>query len=158
YAARSREQLEDALRKLATGAEPTTPDEDIEFQPHANVDEWEIDIYARNGWPREYRAVREFVEFLSELPGPFLPPPRDLTGQALDGFIKEFHPLLWELKLATLLGMGGAGAPAYQKWLDVWREPAAEKYIVANGDESEPGTFKDREIMLRLPHLLVEGV
>ena len=54
--------------------------------------------------------------------------------------------------------MGGAGAPAYQKWLDVWREPAAEKYIVSNGDESEPGTFKDREIMLRMPHLLVEGV
>jgi NADH:ubiquinone oxidoreductase subunit F (NADH-binding) len=54
--------------------------------------------------------------------------------------------------------MGGAGAPAYQKWLDVWREPAGEKYIVSNGDESEPGTFKDREIMLRMPHLLVEGV
>ena len=56
--------------------------------------------------------------------------------------------------------LGGAGAPAYGKWLDVWRATSdtGEKYIVCNGDESEPGTFKDREILLRMPHLVVEGV
>jgi NADH:ubiquinone oxidoreductase subunit F (NADH-binding) len=54
--------------------------------------------------------------------------------------------------------MGGAGMPAYQKWLDVWQQPGTEKYVVCNGDESEPGTFKDREILLRMPHLVVEGV
>src|SRR5262245_63702978 len=54
--------------------------------------------------------------------------------------------------------MGGAGAPAFGKWFDVRQQPGPEKYIVANGDESEPGTFKDRELMLRLPHLVVEGV
>ena len=54
--------------------------------------------------------------------------------------------------------MGGAGVPAYRKWLDVWQAAGDEKYIVCNGDESEPGTFKDREILLRMPHLVVEGV
>src|SRR5262245_2205098 len=54
--------------------------------------------------------------------------------------------------------MGGAGAPAFGKWSDVRQQPGPEKYIVANGDESEPGTFKDRELLLRHPHLVVEGV
>jgi NADH:ubiquinone oxidoreductase subunit F (NADH-binding) len=54
--------------------------------------------------------------------------------------------------------MGGTGASAYRKWLDVWREPSAEKYVIANGDEGEPGSFKDRELMLRAPHLVIEGV
>ncbi|MGL4423226.1 MAG: NADH-ubiquinone oxidoreductase-F iron-sulfur binding region domain-containing protein, partial [Gemmataceae bacterium] len=57
-----------------------------------------------------------------------------------------------------LLGMGGAGVPAFRKWFDVWTASGDEKYIVCNGDESEPGTFKDREIFLRMPHLVVEGV
>jgi NADH:ubiquinone oxidoreductase subunit F (NADH-binding) len=54
--------------------------------------------------------------------------------------------------------MGGAGVPAYRKWLDVWQADGDEKYVVCNGDESEPGTFKDRELLLRTPHLVVEGV
>ena len=54
--------------------------------------------------------------------------------------------------------MGGAGVLAFTKWSDVWQQPGREKYVVANGDESEPGTFKDRELMLRLPHLVVEGM
>ena len=48
--------------------------------------------------------------------------------------------------------------PAADKWKDVYRREEPVKYIVANADESEPGTFKDREIMLRTPELLVEGV
>jgi NADH:ubiquinone oxidoreductase subunit F (NADH-binding) len=54
--------------------------------------------------------------------------------------------------------LGGAGVPAYEKWLKLRKESGTKKYVVANGDESEPGTFKDRELMLRFPHLVVEGL
>jgi NADH:ubiquinone oxidoreductase subunit F (NADH-binding)/NADH:ubiquinone oxidoreductase subunit E len=159
FAGRSRELLEEILRRLVGGKTPTQPDEDASYAVGTNdAGAWEIDVYARERWPRDYRAVKKFVDFLKELGKPFGPPPRELGGKDLDAHVKQFHPMLSELKAAGLLGMGGAGAPAYQKWLDVWREPAGEKYIVANGDESEPGTFKDRELMLRTPHLLVEGV
>jgi NADH-quinone oxidoreductase subunit F len=57
---------------------------------------------------------------------------------------------------ATLLGRGGAGFPAGVKWgfcpPGVW-----PRYVVVNGDESEPGTFKDRRLMERDPHQLIEG-
>ncbi|MCD9625743.1 NADH-quinone oxidoreductase subunit NuoF [Rhabdothermincola salaria] len=62
-----------------------------------------------------------------------------------------------EVKTASLLGRGGAGFPAGVKWgltpADVW-----PRYLVVNGDESEPGTYKDRLLMERDPHQLIEGV
>jgi NADH-quinone oxidoreductase subunit F len=62
-----------------------------------------------------------------------------------------------EVKTASLLGRGGAGFPAGVKWgfcpPGVW-----PRYLVVNGDESEPGTYKDRILMERDPHQLVEGV
>ena len=61
-----------------------------------------------------------------------------------------------EVKAASLLGRGGAGFPAGVKWgfcpPDVW-----PRYLVVNGDESEPGTYKDRLLMERDPHQLIEG-
>jgi NADH-quinone oxidoreductase subunit F len=61
-----------------------------------------------------------------------------------------------DVRDATLLGRGGAGFPAGLKWgfmpPDVW-----PKYLVVNGDESEPGTYKDRLLMERDPHQLIEG-
>ena len=57
-----------------------------------------------------------------------------------------------------LQGRGGAGFPAGIKWKAVRNNPPGERYVVCNADEGEPGTFKDREIMLRRPHLLVEGL
>ena len=74
--------------------------------------------------------------------------------------------LLDELRDADLRGLGGAGIPAVQKWRDLRdavrtarrREEDDRAFIVVNGDESEPGTFKDRELLLRAPHLIVEGV
>ena len=75
-------------------------------------------------------------------------------------------PLLGELKAANLRGMGGAGIPAVQKWNDVrdavrnarQRGGNDTAFVVVNGDESEPGTFKDREILLCAPHTVVEGI
>jgi NADH-quinone oxidoreductase subunit F len=62
-----------------------------------------------------------------------------------------------EVKAASLLGRGGAGFPAGTKWgfcpPGVW-----PRYLVVNGDESEPGTYKDRLLMERDPHQLIEGV
>lgn len=71
-----------------------------------------------------------------------------------------------KVKNAVLLGMGGAGGQAFKKWQEVSEalierrqtESEACSYVVCNADESEPGTFKDRELMLRTPHLVVEGV
>ena len=61
-----------------------------------------------------------------------------------------------EVKNATILGRGGAGFPAGNKWgltpAEVW-----PRYLVVNGDESEPGTYKDRLLMERDPHQLIEG-
>src|SRR5262249_7802730 len=123
---------------------------------------WDINVYGKDGTAPTYGAVRKFVQFLEDCEGrrePFGEPPR-LGGEELDKYVEEHHPLLWELcsKRAARLGMGGAGAPTYQKWLDVWQQAGPEKYVVCNGDESEPGTFKDRELLLRLPHLVIEGV
>jgi NADH:ubiquinone oxidoreductase subunit F (NADH-binding)/NADH:ubiquinone oxidoreductase subunit E len=93
--------------------------------------EWKIDPY----WGRvpSYDLVRNYVHN----PDP-------------DGVIKK-------LEVSTLRGMGGARFPTFRKWSAVRAAPGSVKYVVVNGDESEPGTFKDREIFRRAPHTLVEG-
>ena len=63
-----------------------------------------------------------------------------------------------ELETSGLQGRGGAGFPTFIKWNGVRRQGEKERYIVLNADEGEPGTFKDREVMLRRPHLVVEGL
>jgi NADH:ubiquinone oxidoreductase subunit F (NADH-binding) len=63
-----------------------------------------------------------------------------------------------ELEASGLAGRGGAGFPAHVKWNGVRRQPVTERYVVLNADEGEPGTFKDREVMLRRPHRVVEGL
>ncbi|HYI61061.1 MAG TPA: NADH-quinone oxidoreductase subunit NuoF [Acidimicrobiales bacterium] len=70
---------------------------------------------------------------------------------------KRPDEVVGEVKTASLLGRGGAGFPAGVKWgfcpPGVW-----PRYLVVNGDESEPGTYKDRILMERDPHQLIEGV
>ena len=62
-----------------------------------------------------------------------------------------------EVKTASLLGRGGAGFPAGVKW-GFCPPGVFPRYLVVNGDESEPGTYKDRILMERDPHQLIEGV
>jgi NADH:ubiquinone oxidoreductase subunit F (NADH-binding)/NADH:ubiquinone oxidoreductase subunit E len=93
--------------------------------------DWKIDPY---GGEPTYEAIRQYVET------------RDADG------------LLKKLEVSTLRGMGGARFPTFRKWSAVRGAPGAVKYAVVNGDESEPGTFKDRELLRRAPHLVVEGV
>lgn len=99
---------------------------------------WKIDPY--DGDPR-YEAIEKLVAT------------RDSAGR-----LAGIDDLLAELKTSTLSGMGGARFPTHAKWESVRAEEAPVKYVVCNGDECEPGTFKDRELLRRAPHLLVEGM
>jgi formate dehydrogenase beta subunit len=62
------------------------------------------------------------------------------------------------LQDSGLRGMGGAGFPAGRKWDLVAAQEATPKYVICNADESEPGTFKDRQILAEQPHLVLEGM
>ena len=63
-----------------------------------------------------------------------------------------------EISKSNLRGLGGAGFPAGRKWSFIPKETTRPKYLVVNADEGEPGTFKDRYIMERDPHALLEGM
>lgn len=62
------------------------------------------------------------------------------------------------LKLSGLRGRGGAGFPTGTKWSFINRDAPGQKYVVCNSDEGEPGTFKDRQILLNNPHQVIEGM
>jgi len=96
---------------------------------------------------------------------------RDLTKldeyEAVGGYASlrkalgmERQAVLDELLAANVRGRGGAGFPMGRKasFLPKPGDTPNPIYLVANADESEPGTFKDRELMLRVPHMFVEGV
>ncbi len=61
------------------------------------------------------------------------------------------------VKQSGLRGRGGAGFPTGLKWSFMPTENSRPHYLCCNADESEPGTFKDREIMRWTPHALIEG-
>jgi len=104
--------------------------------PHQHADRgpsgWQIDVY--NGQPT-YDALRLLAE----------------KKRDPDAIIKS-------LETAGLRGMGGAGFPTFRKWATVRGVQDDVKYVICNADESEPGTFKDRELMRRAPHLLIEAM
>src|SRR5271154_2212801 len=64
------------------------------------------------------------------------------------------------VKRSNLRGRGGAGFPTGMKWsfVPMGKDASHPKYLVANADEMEPGTFKDRALMERDPHQLIEGM
>ena len=66
--------------------------------------------------------------------------------------------ILFELKESGLKGRGGAGFPTATKWMLTAAANAQKKYIVCNADEGEPGTFKDRVLLLEYPELVFEGM
>jgi NADH:ubiquinone oxidoreductase subunit F (NADH-binding)/NADH:ubiquinone oxidoreductase subunit E len=82
------------------------------------------------------------------------------TYDAVRKFVKERDAaaVIAALKASALRGLGGAGFPTGMKWEIVRNALGAQKYIVCNADESEPGTIKDRFIMENLPHLVIEGM
>jgi formate dehydrogenase beta subunit len=111
---------------------------------------WRIDPYQRTtdgdgAQARLYSGARSIAEKLKVAAGD---PDRSAVRKSV----------LAEIEQATLRGMGGAGTPAVQKWRDVMEARGDEKYVVCNADESEPATFKDRELLLRTPDLIIEGM
>lgn len=82
------------------------------------------------------------------------------TSYAMLAKAKQMGPLevIEQIKSSGLQGRGGAGFPAHFKWTSVRQQPETERYVICNADEAEPGTFKDRETMLRQPHKMLEGL
>ena len=74
----------------------------------------------------------------------------------IDGKITH-SKILNEIKVSGLRGLGGAGFPTFKKWEIVSSENGI-KYVAVNGDEGEPGTFKDRFYLEKDPHRVLEGM
>jgi NADH-quinone oxidoreductase subunit F len=80
--------------------------------------------------------------------------------KSVEKALKSMTPdeVMEEVKKSGLRGRGGAGFPSGMKWSFLDRKSNKPRYLVCNADESEPGTFKDRFLMEKIPHLLVEGL
>ena len=70
----------------------------------------------------------------------------------------EPQQIIDEVRKAGLKGRGGAGFPVAMKWTFAAADPKFPKYLLCNADEGEPGTFKDRPILEKNPHILIEGM
>src|SRR3984885_15106120 len=68
------------------------------------------------------------------------------------------NDIVEEVKKSGLRGRGGAGFPTGMKWSFLAKPEGVARYLVCNADESEPGTFKDRYLMEKIPHALIEGM
>ena len=114
--------------------------------------------YTKQPHPREYRLIFKNVDRVGwdpsiecymrdggyeELKKAFTMQPKDITE---------------EVKKSGLRGRGGAGFPTGMKWTFIPPNNTKPVYLICNGDESEPGTFKDRYILHQDPHQLVEGM
>jgi [NiFe] hydrogenase diaphorase moiety large subunit len=71
---------------------------------------------------------------------------------------KSREDILFELKSSALKGRGGAGFPTSTKWMLTAAAIADKKFLVCNADEGEPGTFKDRVLLLEYPELVFDGM
>jgi NADH-quinone oxidoreductase subunit F len=89
------------------------------------------DVYRKNGG---YRSVEKALKTMS---------PEDVVE---------------EVKKSGLRGRGGAGFPTGMKWSFIAKPDGVPRHLLCNADESEPGTFKDRYLMEKIPHLLIEGM
>jgi len=118
------------------------PDLDVDLPDQSAT--WKINVYAGQAREQRYQALRSVIEAIGR-------------GSAA-GDAECNRIIQTALKNAVLLGMGGAGGQAFKKWCEVREAVGERKYVVCNADESEPGTFKDRELLLRTPHLVVEGI
>ena len=79
---------------------------------------------------------------------------------ALEKVLKSMSSdeVIEEVKISNLRGRGGAGFPAGVEWGFIPKDGDKPKYLICNADESEPGTFKDRLLMNKVPHQMLEGI
>jgi formate dehydrogenase beta subunit len=154
----SRKEIARAADDLLEKKEPSLKESRDTDLPYPAAD-WMIDPY-RDDPCKRYEALRNLVAARDSQPG--------LVDE--DGTPIWVADVMNTFNVANLRGMGGGGFPAARKWLDVHkavekvkslarqRGTDYEAFVVVNGDESEPATFKDRELLLRYPHLIVEAV
>ena len=84
---------------------------------------------------------------------------RDYSGAAFErARALGADALVQALEDSGLQGRGGAGFPAHTKWRSLLSQAELTRHVVLNADEGEPGTFKDREVLMRRPDLVLEGL
>ena len=149
---RSAQEIFEAASMLLAGKSNQRVANDTDAAWPVPQRDWQINIYSGQPAAEHYGAIRWFIQACTKAS----------TGSTdSDMRATAVQTVLHSLKTAWLLGLGGAGGRAYKKWEETLKEhqKRGEKaYVVCNGDESEPATFKDRELFLRTPHLVVEGV
>jgi len=102
----------------------------------------DIDCYLRHGG---YQTLKKAIS---------LEPIKLSSGETLDGPAR----IRQEVKISGIRGRGGAGFPCGLKWSFINHKSGKPIYLICNADESEPGTFKDRQIIHKDPHQLIEGM
>src|SRR6185436_4295441 len=102
----------------------------------------DLDCYLRHGG---YQVLRKALALS----------PRTLSDGRTMGAPEQLRE---EVKLSGLRGRGGAGFSCGLKWSFVDRKSGKPIYLICNADESEPGTFKDRQIIYKDPHQMIEGM
>ncbi|PWW48723.1 NADH-quinone oxidoreductase subunit NuoF [Melaminivora alkalimesophila] len=123
---------------LATGEQSCFHGRHIEPQIYAGLDgrNWGLKDYEARGG---YQALRKI-----------------LGADGGGGMTQD--QVIAALKESALRGRGGAGFPTGLKWSFMPRQFPGQKYLVCNSDEGEPGTFKDRDILMYNPHIVIEGM
>ena len=138
----------------AKGVETCFHGRHINPQIYADLDgnNWHLkDYLARGG----YQALRKILGVDAQ--GNKLPLAQDAEGKDVPAGMTA-DQVIAELKLSALRGRGGAGFPTGLKWSFMPRQFPGQKYIVCNSDEGEPGTCKDRDILMFNPHIVIEGM
>jgi NADH-quinone oxidoreductase subunit F len=138
----------------AKGVETCFHGRHINPQIYAGLDgnNWRLkDYLARGG----YQALRKILGVDAQ--GNKLPAAKDAEGKEISAGMTQ-DQVIAELKLSALRGRGGAGFPTGLKWSFMPRQFPGQKYIVCNSDEGEPGTCKDRDILMFNPHIVIEGM
>lgn len=123
---------------LATGAETCFHGRHINPQIYAglNGNNWSLQDYVARGG---YQALRKILD-----------------KDAGEGLTQD--QVIATVKESSLRGRGGAGFPTGLKWSFMPRQFPGQKYLVCNSDEGEPGTCKDRDILVYNPHIVIEGM
>ncbi|MBL8619849.1 MAG: NAD(P)H-dependent oxidoreductase subunit E [Myxococcales bacterium] len=105
-------------------------------------------------WPENLFAIHRLVERRDRILAAVMQPGEGLAAAVARGKAATIA----ELERSGLRGRGGAGFPAGAKWAACAAAPGPERYVVCNADEGEPGTFKDRELLMHHAELVIEGM
>ncbi len=135
----------------------TAPAAALDERPIALADAGDVVEAARAGEHGETPALERDLPPRPNDPYAAVDERYGVVRRALEGTLTS-EGIIGTLKDSGLRGMGGAGFPTGVKWETVAAQAAVPKYTICNADESEPGTFKDRQILAEQPHLVLEGM